>query len=570
MTAISLNPGFALLIGALLALTTPLQWRAPIALAASLIALALAFTPSFGEHAAFAQIGLRVVPLRLDALSQTFGVLFALVSIMLALHGADLRARAECGALLVLAGGALTAVYAGDFVSFVAAAELSTLAAVALLLLREEWSSQETGMRLLGWQALSSILFLSGAAFSIADTGAAEFARLSPRTVGGALILAALGVKAGFPIAHVWLKEALPRASAAGGAGIAAFTTMLGVYGLARGYAGDPILIWIGLAMAILPAIYAMAEDDLRRSLAYGLVAQTGVMVAAIGVGSPLALAAAAAHAFCTTLAFTLMAMALGALRNLTGMSRASDLGGLARIMPATAALVSVAALSIAGAPLTAGFASLALVFDAFAQAGRPLVYYALIAAVGAAVAHTAIKISYAAFFAPARRKLPEQPMFASPQLAMLFAAVLIVAIGVSPPLLYGYLPPDPVRFSPYDWGRLMTQVQLAVFAGLAVVVARLARLYPVEKPGDMRDVDRLIHGPLWALVQRVGSAAGGVHRFWRGGEQRGADVLARVTSRWAALADRPTRRLAADGTWLLATLAGLLILCLIFAWGVR
>ena len=566
MTEITLNPGFALLLGALIALIAPSRARSSVALVASLAALGLAFTPSFGEHASFAQIGLRVVPLRLDALSQTFGVLFALVSIMLALHGADPRARAETGALLVLAGGAVTAVYAGDFVSFVAAAELSTLAAVSLLLLREEWTAQEMGMRLLGWQALSSILFLSGAAFSIGESGAADFARLSPRTPGGALILAALGVKAGFPVAHVWLKEALPRASAAGGAAIAAFTTMLGVYGLARGYAGDPTLVWIGVAMTILPAIFAMAEDDLRRSLAYGLVVQTGVMIAGIGIGSPLAMAAAAAHAFATTLAFVVLAMALGAVRERTGTARASELGGLARIMPATTALVCVAALSIAGSPLTAGFASLALVLDAFAQAERPLVYLALIAAVGAAVAHTAIKIPYAAFFAPARKQPPAPGFFASPQLAMLFAVVLIVGVGASPGWLYQFLPPDPVRFSPYDWSRLLTHVQLAVSAALAVVAARLTRLYPLEKPGDLRDVDRLIHGPLWSLVQRAAIAAGGIHRFWRRNEQSTADLFTRVASRWAALADRPTRRLASDGVWLMAVLAGLLALGLAFA----
>lgn len=564
MTAITLNPGFALLLGALLALTAPQGWRGAIALAASFGALALAFTPSFGEHAAFAQIGLRVVPLRLDALSQTFGVLFALVSIMLALHGADARVRAETGALLVLAGGALSAVYAGDFLSFVAAAELSTLAAVALLLLREDWAAQETGMRLLGWQALSSILFLSGAAFSIGMTGAAEFARLSPATPGGAFILLALGVKAGFPIAHVWLKEALPRASAAGGAAIAAFTTMLGVYGLARGYGGEPVLVVIGLAMAILPAIYAMAEDDLRRALAYGLVAQTGVMVAAIGIGSPLAMAAAAAHAFATTLAFVVLAMALGAVKDRTGTARASELGGLARAMPATAALASVAALSIAGAPFTAGFASLALVFDAMAQAQRPLAYYALIAAVGAGVAHTAVKLPYAAFFAPPRQRPPAPALFGAAQLAMLFAAVLIVGLGAAPSWLYAFLPPDPIRFSPYDWGRFMTHLQLGIFAALAVAAARLAKLYPVERPGDLRDLDRLIHGPLWKLVQRGAGALAALHVVWRAGEARTADVATRFASRWTALSDRPTRRLAADVVWVLAVLAGFMALSLV------
>jgi NADH:ubiquinone oxidoreductase subunit 5 (subunit L)/multisubunit Na+/H+ antiporter MnhA subunit len=262
--------------------------------------------------------------------------------------------------------------------------------------------------------------------------------------------------------------------------------------------------------------------------------------------------------------------MALGSLRTLTGRSRASDLGGLARLMPATAALVCVASLSIAGAPLTAGFASLALVFDAFAQAGRPLVYFTLVAAIGAAVAHTAVKIPYAAFFAPARRPHPEAPMFASPQLAMLFAAALIIGVGIAPRWLYAFLPPDPVRFSPYDWGRLVTHVQLGVSAALAVAAARMARLYPVEKPGDLRDVDRLIHGALWSLVQRAGTAGGGLHRMWRGGEQRSADWLSRIAGSWVALADRPTRRLASDGVWLLAVLGGFVILCLVFAWGVR
>jgi len=562
---ISLNPGFALLLGALVTLIAPTRLRAVLALAASLGALALAFTPSFGQHAAIAQLGLTLVPLRLDALSQTFGVLFALVAIMLSLHGPDAKAPAETGALLALAGGALCAVYAGDLVSFVAAAEVATLAAVALLLLREDWTAQETGIRLLGWQALSSVLFLSGAAFAIAENGSAEFARLSPRTPGGALVLAALAVKAGFPIAHVWLKEALPRASAAGSAGIAAFTTMLGVYGLLRGYAGEPALIVVGLVMAIAPAVYAMAEDDLRRALAYGLVVQTGVIVVCIGVGSPLAMAAAAAHAFATTIAFALMAMALGLVKARTGSARVSELGGLARTMPATAALVVVAALSVAGAPLTAGFASLALVFDAVAQAQRPVAYYALIAAVGAGVAHTAVKIPYAAFFAPARKPPPPPGFFDAPQLAMLQAAATIVAIGVAPRWLYDYLPPDPIGFSPYGWSRMSSHLQLAVFAALAVAAARIARLYPVER-GDLRDVDRLIHGPIWKLAQRIGAALAGVHRAWRAGEGRTADVVGRLALRWTQASDRPTRRLAADAAWILFMLAGVLALSLAFA----
>lgn len=552
MIAIEINPGLALLVGALAALLAPQGWRPTVALVASLAALALAFTTSFGEHATFAQIGLKLVALRLDALSQTFGVLFALASIMLALHGADPETPAETGLLLLLAGGAMTAVYSGDFISFVAAAELSTLAAVALLLLRKDWTAQEIGMRALGWQALSSLLFLSGAAFSIVEGRGADFARLSPHTVGGALILAAFGVKAGFPVAHVWLKEATARASGAGAAGLVAFTTTLGVYGLMRGYAGEPALIWIGLVMAILPAAFAMAENDLRRALAYGLVVQTGVIVTAIGVGTPVALSAAAAHAFATVLAFILLAMALGAVRERTGSCRASDIGGFARIMPATAALAALAAASIAGLPLTAGYASLALVLEAAEKSGHAWLHFALAGAIAAAVAHTAIKIPYAAFFAPPRKALPEQGLFASHHLAMLIAAVLIVGIGVIPGWLYSFLPSEPARFAPYEWRRLAGLMQLSAFAGLAVIAARLLRVYPQERPGEVRDADWLIHGVLWRGVQRAGGLLQGLNDAWGRGEGRLGGWLAALAARAFSRTDLPWRPLAAPAAWLL------------------
>lgn len=563
--AISFNPGFALLLGAALVLVTPARARSWIALIASLGALFLAFTPSFGEYGAFAQIGLRVAPLRLDALAQSFGMIFALVTIMLALHGGGARTREEEAALLVHAGGALGAVYAGDLVAFVALAELSTVAAAALLLSRTDAAAKEAGLRLIGWQALSSVLFLAGAAFAIASRGTADFTQLSARTPAGLLIFIALAVKAGLPVAHVWLKDAAPRASSAGTAALLVFMPLLGVYGLARGFSGEPALMWIGVAMTILPAFHAMAEDDLKRALAYGMTAQIGFIVACIGVGSPLAVAAAAAHAVATALGFTLLAMALGAVAERMGTTRASQLGGLARTMPVTATLSCIAALSIAGAPLTAGFASLALVFDAFARAGQPMLYFALIAAAGAAVAHTAVKIPYAAFFAPARGKIGPPSNFGEPHLAMLAAAVMIVGIGVAPGWLYSFLPPDPIRFSPYDWGRLMIHIQLATFAGLAFAAARAAKFHD-ETGGDLHDVDALLYGPLWRLVQRAGGAADAFHRFWRAGEAQTAARFGQWAETFLSGADRPARRFAADGAWLMILPAALLALIFVFA----
>src|SRR5262249_34862386 len=114
--AITLNPGAAVLLGAVLALILPRALRPPAMIAAAVAALFLIFEPDSGSGAAFAQIGLSIKPLRLDPLAQVFGLGFALVTAILALFAAQRDDRTEDVALMAHAGGALTAVFAGDLV----------------------------------------------------------------------------------------------------------------------------------------------------------------------------------------------------------------------------------------------------------------------------------------------------------------------------------------------------------------------------------------------------------------------------------------------------------------------
>jgi multicomponent Na+:H+ antiporter subunit D len=368
-------------------------------------------------------------------------------------------------------------------------------------------------------------------------------------------------------VAHVWLKEAAAQTSGASVAALLVFTPLLGAYGLARAYVGETALVYVGVAMTVLPALHAMAEDDLKRSLGYGLVVQLGFIVACIGVGSPLALAAAAAHAAATALAFAVLAMALGLVEARTGTTRASRLGGLGATMPVTTAFASIAALSIAGAPLTMGFASLALVFDAFARSDQEVIYIVLVAAAGAAVAHTAVKIPYAAFLAPPRGKLAPPTHFGEPHLAMLAAVVLILGAGMAPGWLYAFLPPDAIRFSPYDWGRLMMHIELAIFAGLAFAAARAARLHEADsRSAALLDVDTLIHGPLWRLAGAVGRAGEAAHLAWRRREAAAAAGFGRFARAVLERVDLPGRRLAPDAVWLMAITGGVLAIIFIFA----
>ena len=63
-------------------------------------------------------------------------------------------------------------------------------------------------------------------------------------------------------------------------------------------FPGQHELIWIGAVMTCFPVFFAVIENDLRKVLAYSTNNQIGFMICAIGVGTPLALNGAVAHAF--------------------------------------------------------------------------------------------------------------------------------------------------------------------------------------------------------------------------------------------------------------------------------
>ncbi len=112
-----------------------------------------------------------------------------------------------------------------------------------------------------------------------------------------------------------------------------------------------------------------------------------------------------------------------------------------------------------------------------------------------------------------------------------------------------------------------MTHIELVVFAAMAFAAARAARLHDADERGlALADVDALIHGPLWRGVRRAGAAAESFHRMWRRGEAGTAARLSGWVSAWLADADRPARRLLPDAAWLLAAVAGILVLIFIFA----
>src|SRR5262245_15338409 len=235
MLTLTLNPGFVLILVGLLVLAVFRAARGPMMASAALLTLGLLLYRDFGGVVFGAQINLRMEPVNLDALNRIFGIAMLIVLIAVAIYSRARRNRYEDAAILMLAGGAVSALFVGDFVFLVAAAALAGLAAAWTVFASPLPGASPAGVRLLIWGGLEGLLLLVGVALHItAHQGSVELRRLDVDTISGACIFAALMIRVGAPLAHVWFKDALSHASPAGGAALSAFTTMLGIYALAR------------------------------------------------------------------------------------------------------------------------------------------------------------------------------------------------------------------------------------------------------------------------------------------------------------------------------------------------
>jgi multicomponent Na+:H+ antiporter subunit D len=202
-------------------------------------------------------------------------------------------------------------------------------------------------------------------------------------------------------------------------------------------------------------------------------------MVCGIGIGTALALNGTVAHAFSHVIYKALLFMSMGAVLYRAGNINASDIGGMYKSMPKTAAFCIIGAMSISAFPLFSGFVSKSMVLAAMIEAGYDYIWLVLLFASAGVLHHAGIKIPYHTFFAKdAGIRTEEAPL--NMLIAMGIAATLCILIGTMPSYLYAILPWE-VEFWPYDTTHVLTQLQLLLFAVLAFVWMEKMGLHPYE-----------------------------------------------------------------------------------------
>jgi multicomponent Na+:H+ antiporter subunit D len=463
------HPGLLLIAGGLLLPLLRGRLRSAAALLVPLAALALAWHTPDGALWTGHLFGYEVVPFQADKLSRLFAIIFSIMAFGGALFALNQARRLELSAAFVYAGSAIGVVFAGDLLTVFAFWETMAIGSTLVLWSAGTATAYRASMRYIMIHLLGGTLLLIGVAGHAVQAQSLRFSAMELDGLSHGLILAAFLINAGAPPLSAWLADAYPESSWSGMVFLSAFTTKTAVYVLLRGFPGTELLIYVGLFMTMYGIIYALLENDMRRILAYSIVNQVGFMLVGIGIGTEMALNGAAAHAFTHILYKALLLMSAGAVLHATGQRKCTDLGGLFRTMPVTAACGIVGALAISSFPLTSGFISKSMVSQAAASGHLLPVWLLLTAASAGVFLHAGIKFPWFVFFQKdSGLRPPEAPL--NMRLAMLLFAALCIGLGIWYEPLYALLPYS-VPYVPYTGAHVVSQLQLLLFSGLAFFV---------------------------------------------------------------------------------------------------
>jgi multicomponent Na+:H+ antiporter subunit D len=502
-----LPPGAILIVGGLLAGLLPARLRPWAGVALPALGFAHLLTLDKGLVRTVVLFGQLLTPVRVDGLSLVFGYVFFIAAILGGIYSLRVRDGVQVVAALTYVGSAVGAIFAGDLVTLFVYWELTAVTSVFLVWAGRTERARRAGMRYLVIQVGSGVILLAGVIFHFVDTGSLDFVkligddgRLAAASVGVLLIFLAFGIKCAFPLLHNWLQDSYPESTPTGTLYLSIFTTKLAVYALARGYPGTGALIVIGAIMTAFPIFFAVIANDLRRVLTYSLNNQLGFMVVGVGIGTELAINGAAAYAFANIIFEGLLFMAMGAVLLRTGTCLGSELGGLYKTMPWTAGLCIVGAASISAFPFLSGFVTKSLILDETAAGHHVVIWLMLLFASAGVFHHSGIKIPYFAFFAhDSGKRVKEAPV--NMLVAMAIMAVMCVAIGLFPEMLYKVLP-YPMEYHPYTATHVITQYQLLLFSALAFTFLQLTGLYPPELRSVNLDFDWTYRRALPAVVR--------------------------------------------------------------------
>ena len=284
------------------------------------------------------------------------------------------------GLVLLLLAGLTGIVITGDLFNLFVFLEIASLAAYALVFIGGR-RAMLAGFRYLIIGSIGGAFYLLGVGFIYFATGTLNMIEArqlleeaeSTRAVqvGAVFIFTGLGLKMALVPMHLWLPDAYEHAPSSVNSLIAPVMTKVAAYAMLRmflsvfpaGYLSGSVpvadaLLILGLVGIVFGSVAAASQTDIRRMLAYSSISQLAFIAVGIGLGTPLALAAALLHVANHAVMKATLFLAASSVRFRVGLQRTHNLAGLGPRMPLTMGAFAVGSVAMVGIPPTAGFFS--------------------------------------------------------------------------------------------------------------------------------------------------------------------------------------------------------------------
>jgi len=428
----------------------------------------------------------------LDPLSAVFLVPVFILTALSAVYGLDymkpLAGKKPLGMAWamfnLLTAAMIMVLVSADAVLFVTAWEVMAVSSFALVIFEHEKpAARKAGLIYLIAGGAGALLLLLMFSLLGAYSASLKFDEMfrPPGAMASVVFLSAVmgfGLKAGFIPLHIWLPEAHPAAPSHVSAVMSGVMIKMGIYGLLRVLMilGAPMAWWgwlligIGAVSSVVGALFALAQHDLKRLLAYSSIENVGIITIGVGLGAlgqalrepslcALGYGGALLHMVNHALFKGLLFMGAGSVLHATGTAELEALGGLSKKMPYTAFFFFLASAAAFALPPLNGFTGEFLIYlGAFKNIGAQgeaafpaLLAITAMAAAGALALAVFAKAGGSVFLGESRSARCEHAHDAGPMMkaAMAALAACCLLIGIGSAFLLRPLAAAVVPFAP-------------------------------------------------------------------------------------------------------------------------
>ncbi|TDO84614.1 Membrane bound protein complex subunit mbxH [Halanaerobium saccharolyticum] len=348
---------------------------------------------------------------------------------------------------LMITAGASGMVMTGDLFNLFVFIEITSIAAYSLTTFAGG-SSYEASFKYLIIGGVGSVFLLLGIGFTYSAVGSLNLAEIAASAglinplllqITALLFLIGIGIEAElFPL-NFWVPDIYTEAPTAVSGIMSGAVSAAGIYALARIFFTlfpaqqfFNYLLVIGVITLIMGELIAYQQENIKRMLAYSSLAQMGLIVTVISLGTEAAVKAGLFQLINHSILKVLLFISAGVLISAAGSKKIKDLAGLGTKKPTAAFGFTIAAMGILGVPFLNGFISKFMIISSSLNADQFLITFLILAAALIEIAYY-LKVVQKLYFEDLEIEVKNTAVITVP---VILLTLLIIGLGVYPQLI--------------------------------------------------------------------------------------------------------------------------------------